>query len=138
MSGDFNMTERKKPTTLDISESFYSVQCEGHSTGYPAYFVRLKACNLMCGGKGGELMKTGEATWWCDTEAVWRRGLEKPFYKLIQLWEDEGIYDWISQGRIHIIWTGGEPTIPKHQRAIAEFHQYFKEHVVEYQEFELS
>lgn len=125
------MKERPAPTTLDISEGFYSVQCEGHSTGYPAYFTRLKACNLMCGGTGGELMKTGEATWWCDTEAVWRRGIEKPFFKLIQQWEHEGIYDWICQGRIHIIWTGGEPTIPKHQRAIAAFHQHFKEDCLE-------
>lgn len=119
------------PTTLDISESFYSVQCEGHTTGYPAYFIRLKACNLMCGGPGGSLMKTGEATWWCDTEAVWKRGFQKPFYKLLQQWEQEEIDKWIYEGRIHLIWTGGEPTIPKHQRAIPAFHQWLKEQCLE-------
>lgn len=118
---------KESPTTLDISESFNSVQCEGNTTGYPAYFVRLKACNLMCGGPNGSLMDAGDATWWCDTEAVWRRGIETPFYKLIQKWESEGVYDWISQGRIHIIWTGGEPSIPKHQRAIFAFHNHMKE-----------
>jgi len=119
--------QNEAPTTLDLSEQFYSVQCEGHSTGYPAYFMRLKACNLMCGGPGGSLMKTGEATWWCDTEAVWRRGLQKPFYRVVQQWESEGVLDWIYNGRIHLIWTGGEPTIPKHQRAIVAFNQYLQE-----------
>lgn len=116
-----------KPKSLDLSESFYSVQCEGHTTGYPAYFIRLKACNLMCGGPNGSLMKTGDATWWCDTEAVWKRGLEKPFYKLLQQWEHEQIDKWIYQGRVHLIWTGGEPTIPKHQRAIAAFDEWLHE-----------
>jgi organic radical activating enzyme len=122
---------KEKPTTLDISESFYSVQCEGHSTGYPAYFIRLKACNLMCGGPNGELMKSGDATWWCDTEAVWRRGIEKQFRKLPEAWEEEGIDEWVYNGRIHLIWTGGEPSIPKHQRAIAAFNEYIKEYAVE-------
>ena len=64
-------------------------------------------------------------------EAVWKRGLQKPFYKLIQQWEEEGIDKWIYEGRIHLIWTGGEPTIPKHQRAIPAFHQWLKEQCVE-------
>ena len=129
--GTLIMTEDTTPTTLDLSESFYSVQCEGHSTGYPAYFIRLKACNLMCGGPGGSLMKEGKATWWCDTEAVWKRGFQKPFYKLLQQWEEENIDKWIYEGRVHLIWTGGEPTIPKHQRAIPAFHQWLKEQCVE-------
>lgn len=118
------MKNDQTPTTLDLSESFHSVQCEGHSTGYPAYFMRLKACNLMCGGPGGSLMKTGDATWWCDTEAVWRRGIQKPFYKVVQQWESESVDEWIYNGRVHLIWTGGEPTIPKHQRAIVAFREY--------------
>ena len=121
----------KTPTTLAISESFNSVQCEGHTTGDPAYFMRLKGCNLMCGGPGGSLMKTGEATWWCDTEAVWKRGLEKPFFRVLQGWEEEGVDKWIYEGRIHIIWTGGEPTIPKHQKAIVAFNHYLQEQCLE-------
>jgi 7-carboxy-7-deazaguanine synthase len=117
--------------SLDLSEGFYSIQCEGNTTGYPAYFIRLKSCNLMCGGPDGSLMKSGKATWWCDTEYVWRKGLQKPFYRLIQEWEHEGIDKWIYEGRIHLIWTGGEPTIPKHQRAIVAFDQYLKDTCLE-------
>ena len=121
----------KKVTSLDLSEGFYSVQCEGHTTGYPAYFIRLKACNLMCGGPDGSLMRNGKATWWCDTEYVWKKGFEKPFYRLLQEWENEEIDKWIYEGRIHLIWTGGEPTIPKHQRAIVSFNEYLKETCLE-------
>lgn len=113
--GYFNMD------TLNIAEDFYSVQGEGHTTGVPAYFIRLKACNLMCGGPDGSLVKDGKATWWCDTEYVWRKGLEKPFQYLLQRWKDENILNWIMNGRVHLIWTGGEPTIPKNQRAISTF-----------------
>lgn len=135
---NFMSSDRPTPTTLDLSESFYSVQCEGNTTGYPAYFIRLKSCNLMCGGKNGELMKTGEATWWCDTEAVWRKGLEKPFFKLVQQWEDEKIDQWIYNGRIHLIWTGGEPTIPKHQRAIPAFSEFLRQHAFNQHDIELN
>jgi hypothetical protein len=34
----------------------------------------------------------------------------------------------VYNGRIHLIWTGGEPSIPKHQRAIAAFNEYIKEY----------
>lgn len=129
---------RPAPTTLDLSEGFYSVQCEGNTTGYPAYFIRLKSCNLMCGGKNGSLMDTGEATWWCDTEAVWRKGMEKPFFKLIQQWEEEKIDRWIIDGRIHLIWTGGEPTIPKHQRAIPAFSEYLRQHAKSQYDVEMN
>ena len=107
--------------TLNISEDFYSVQGEGHTTGKPAYFIRLKSCNLMCGGKSGQLMHTGDATWWCDTEYVWKKGLEKPFQYLVDRWNDECLLPWILSGRVNLIWTGGEPTIPINQKAITSF-----------------
>lgn len=111
--------------TLNISEDFYSVQGEGHTSGKPAYFVRLKACNLMCGGVDGSLVKEGKATWWCDTEYVWKKGLEKSFDYLEQRWKDENIIDWINTGRVNVIWTGGEPTIPKNQRAIVNYLNWY-------------
>ena len=114
-----------KVETLNISEDFYSVQGEGKTSGVPAYFIRLKACNLMCGGADGSLMKEGKATWWCDTEYVWKKGLEKQFEYLENRWKDEGILEWILQGRVNLIWTGGEPTIPKNQRAITAFLNWF-------------
>lgn len=110
---------------LDISEDFYSVQCEGDTTGVPAYFIRLRSCNLMCGGKDGSLMKDGKATWWCDTEAVWRKGLQKPFEYLVDRWTDEGILDWVKEGKVNLIWTGGEPALPRHQKAITSFIDWF-------------
>ena len=115
-----------KIETLNISEDFYSVQGEGHTSGVPAYFIRLKACNLMCGGTDGSLMKEGKATWWCDTEYVWKKGLEKPFDYLVERWIEEDILHWVVDGRVNLIWTGGEPTIPKNQRAIVAFLRWFK------------
>jgi organic radical activating enzyme len=113
--------------TLSLSENFYSVQCEGVSTGYPAYFIRLKGCNLMCGGKGGSLMKEGKATWWCDSEAVWRQGQKTSIETLIADWEEEDILDWVLEGRVHLIWTGGEPTLSKHQKDIVKCIQYLND-----------
>ena len=110
--------------TLSLSESFYSVQCEGISTGVPSYFIRLKECNLICGGSNGVLMKRGKATWWCDTEAVWRQGKKTDIQVLIDDWEQEGILDWVLSGRVHLVWTGGEPTLLKHQRDIVECIDY--------------
>ena len=115
----------KNINTLAISEDFYSVQCEGVTTGVPAYFIRLKGCNLMCGGPDGSLMKNKKATWWCDTEYVWKAGEEKPFQYLASRWTDQDLTDWIKEKRVHLIWTGGEPTIPKHQKSICEFLEWF-------------
>jgi 7-carboxy-7-deazaguanine synthase len=47
-------------TTRDwllVSETFYTLQGEGPSSGQPAFFVRLGACNLHCR--------------WCDTPYTW-------------------------------------------------------------------
>ena len=113
--------------TLSLSESFYSVQCEGVSTGVPAYFIRLKGCNLICGGSNGALMKKGKATWWCDTEAVWRQGKRTDIEILIDDWKQEGILDWVLSGRVHLVWTGGEPTLLKHQHDIVSCIDYLNE-----------
>tara|TARA_R100000808_G_C2154655_1_gene165811 strand:+ start:3796 stop:4608 length:813 start_codon:yes stop_codon:yes gene_type:complete len=116
-----------EPATLALSENFYSVQCEGASTGYPAYFIRLKGCNLICGGSNGALMKRGKATWWCDSEAVWRQGEQTHIDALIEDWEKEGILDWVLSGRVHLIWTGGEPTLLSHQHDIVRCIEYLNE-----------
>lgn len=113
---------------LTISEDFYSIQGEGISSGFPSYFIRLQNCNLMCGGKDGEHMKSGKATWWCDTEYQWRKGEDRDFDYLIKRWESEDLMDRIATGRIHLIWTGGEPTMPKHQNAIVNFLDYFEDY----------
>lgn len=131
---------------LLISSDFYSVQGEGISSGVPSYFVRLGICNLTCGMSRkfanqlakdksledgeifiGDLHHEGKATWTCDSTSQWLwRGEDKEFQYLIDRWKEQGIYDDIRDGIIHIIWTGGEPTIKGHQEAIVNFHKYWK------------
>lgn len=134
---------------LPISEDFYSIQCEGITTGKPAYFIRLKGCNLQCGasaafikevqkaGKGntvsgsfqGDLHTEGKATWTCDSIPVWLFGEKKPFNYLTDKWKEikvndkESLHDWILKRVVHLIWTGGEPTI--HQEKIVQFVENF-------------
>jgi 7-carboxy-7-deazaguanine synthase len=130
---------------LLISSDFYSVQGEGISSGVPSYFVRLGVCNLTCGMsrkftnnlakeqtlQDGEIFKgdlelEGKATWTCDSTSQWLwRGEDKDFQYLIDQWKEQGIYEDIKNGTIHIIWTGGEPTIKGHQEAIVNFHKYW-------------
>jgi len=133
------------PKKLLITSDFYTVQGEGISSGIPAYFVRLGICNLTCGMSRkftnqlekekkledgeifeGDLVKEGKATWTCDSTSQWLwRGEDKEFQYLIDRWKEEGVYEDIKNGLVHIIWTGGEPTIKGHQEAIANFHKYW-------------
>jgi len=130
---------------LLISSDFMSIQGEGISTGIPSYFVRLGICNLTCGMsrkfanqltkdkslEDGEIFKgdlelEGKATWTCDSTSQWLwRGEDKDFQYLIDRWKEQGIYEDIKNGTIHIIWTGGEPTIKGHQEAISNFRNYW-------------
>jgi organic radical activating enzyme len=133
------------PNKLLISSDFYSVQGEGISSGVPSYFVRLGICNLTCGMSRaftnmlakeqtledgeifvGDLHAEGKATWTCDSTSQWLwRGEDKEFQYLIDHWKEQGIYNDILDGNIHIIWTGGEPTIKGHQVAITNFFKYW-------------
>ena len=133
------------PNKLLISSDFFSVQGEGISSGIPSYFVRLGICNLTCGMSRkftnallkeasledgeifvGDLHAEGKATWTCDSTSQWLwRGEDKEFQYLIDQWKEQGIYEDIKNGTIHIIWTGGEPTIKGHQEAINNFIKYW-------------
>jgi len=133
------------PNKLLISSDFYSVQGEGISSGVPSYFVRLGICNLTCGMSRqftnqlskeqsledgeifeGDLVKEGKATWTCDSTSQWLwRGEDKEFQYLLDRFKEEGVYDDILDGNVHIIWTGGEPTIAGHQVAINNFTEYW-------------
>jgi len=130
---------------LLISSDFYSVQGEGITSGIPSYFIRLGVCNLTCGASRkmlnqiikdklledgeifeGDLVTEGKATWTCDSISQWAfRGEDKDFQYLIDRWKEQGIYEDVKNGTIHLIWTGGEPTIPKHQEAIVNFFRYW-------------
>lgn len=131
---------------LLVSEKFNSIQGEGKTSGVPAYFIRLSQCNISCGAsikyinsikKGdinpdlnepfvGDLETSGVSTWSCDTTPVWLRGDYIEFQELIDIWKNEGLYDDICSGLIHIIWTGGEPTIKQHQESIMNFLRYWR------------
>jgi 7-carboxy-7-deazaguanine synthase len=146
------------PNKLLISSDFYSVQGEGISSGVPSYFVRLGICNLTCGMSRkfanqlekeqtledgeifvGDLHAEGKATWTCDSTSQWLwRGEDKEFQYLIDRWKEQGIYDDIRNGNIHIIWTGGEPTIKGHQVAIVNFLKYLTETLPGYQPSDLG
>lgn len=128
---------------LLISSDFFSVQGEGISTGIPSYFVRLSLCNLTCGVSRqmarkikeagpaelkdgeiftGDLEAEGKASWTCDSISQWLiRGKNESFQYLIDRWKDQGIFERILNGNIHVIWTGGEPTMDKHQDSIVNF-----------------
>jgi organic radical activating enzyme len=74
----------------------------------------------------GDLVKEGKATWTCDSTSQWLwRGEDKEFQYLIDRWKEEGVYDDINRGNVHIIWTGGEPTIKGHQEAIVNFNNHW-------------
>ena len=133
------------PSKLLISSDFYTIQGEGISSGIPSYFVRLGICNLTCGMSRkftnqlekeqsledgeifeGDLHKEGKATWTCDSTSQWLwRGEDKEFDYLINRWKEEGVYEDVKDGLVHIIWTGGEPTIKGHQEAIINFTNYW-------------
>lgn len=132
---------------LLVSERFSSIQGEGKTTGVPAYFIRLALCSLSCGsspkqitdlrkgriqespgGFRGDLHDQNLASWTCDTIPVWIKGENQSFQSIIDSWKEEGIYDDICSGLIHIIWTGGEPTIPGHQESIVNFNEFLSEH----------
>jgi len=135
------------PNKLLISSDFYSVQGEGISCGVPSYFVRLGLCNYTCGFSKafknnllkeksledgeifvGDLQEQKIASWTCDSVSQWLwRGVDKDFQYLIDQWKEQGIYEDILNGVIHLIWTGGEPTIKGHQVAIVNFHKYWSE-----------
>lgn len=142
---------------LLISEKFMSIQGEGKTTGVPAYFIRLATCNISCGSsirylnsirKGdvipdpnkpfiGDLELEGKSTWSCDSTAVWLRGEHIEFQQIIDDWKKERIYDDICSGLIHIIWTGGEPTIKQHQESILNFNLYWANYHLALENFSL-
>lgn len=112
---------------LNVAEIFYSVQCEGATSGVPSVFIRLKNCNLMCGGSGGSFMKEGKATWWCDTENVWKQGTEYTFDQLDEKIRDICDFQMVLNGTVHLVWTGGEPTLKPNQKPIVNFIKMLKE-----------
>lgn len=72
---------------MRVNEIFYSIQGEGRYTGTPAVFVRLAGCNLRCS--------------FCDTE----------FESFTEMSEAEIVSEVLRYPTVHVILTGGEPTL---------------------------
>ena len=53
------------------------------------------------------------ASWCCDTIPVWVKGKTIMISALPKKWKDDGVNEEdIMNGIVHLIWTGGEPTLP--------------------------
>jgi organic radical activating enzyme len=104
---------------LAVSETFYSIQGEGATMGKPAVFLRLAACNLLCGGKGTDKDKQlhDGASWRCDTIEVWQKGETKEFKDVLSA----DLLQELSRGA-HLIITGGEPLLQ--QERIYQYLEY--------------
>ena len=120
------MKDREKKLT--VAETFYSLQGEGEFVGYPAVFLRLSYCNLLCGRpslkrtpaetKQGDLVMSKDASWICDTIAVWRRGVKLTFKQILNQWVEQEWDQQLKRGA-HLVITGGEPT--SFQKDLVEF-----------------
>jgi len=111
---------------LAISEHFYSIQGEGKTMGIPAVFLRLTACNLMCGGRGTEkdFKLHNGATWRCDSIEVWRTGRKLPIEEVVaELMQ----YEKDFYNGAHLIITGGEPLLQ--QKALEPFIEMLVDHL---------
>jgi 7-carboxy-7-deazaguanine synthase len=95
---------------LSISEMFVdTIQGEGINAGTPATFIRLQGCTLTCK--------------WCDTLDVWPYGNDYTFEELYEMMYQHR--DRYSNGRQHIILTGGSPL--KQQKQLMFFIRMLKE-----------
>jgi organic radical activating enzyme len=120
---------QKNIDKLGVSEYFYSLQGEGRTMGIPAFFIRLKGCNLMCGGWGTERdgQLRGCATWRCDTIEVWRRGKLWDFHSLTQTLDERFDYRQRLAKGAHLVITGGEPLMQQ-ERIVAYLAYLEQEH----------
>jgi 7-carboxy-7-deazaguanine synthase len=117
---------------MRVSEWFYSIQGEGVTAGKPSLFIRLSGCNFMCGGFKAKLLKDNKATWYCDTESVWKAGRDMTVDALMEeiFTAYPKLKSWIANDRANIILTGGEPTLPHNIEAIEEIQDWFYSHSI--------
>ena len=95
--------------SLIVSEKFYSIQGEGQTMGFPAMFLRLAGCNLLC----------KSAHWVCDSIEVWQKGIKTDFNEVFSFSEVASMRE-----GVHLIITGGEPLL--HQAKICDYIEWFK------------
>jgi len=103
---------------------FYTIQGEGMSVGVPSVFIRFAGCNLHCGLNG--LLEAGEASWKCDSAAQWKNGVEYTNEQLEQKIIEFGCLKQVLEGYVHLVWTGGEPALPRASKEIVSFVKYME------------
>ena len=109
---------------MNISEIFYSLQGEGVTRGTPAIFIRLSGCNLTCGIQS-KICDASKAEWICDSYKVWKTTTGVMTVK--QVWDRILTFvteEDINCKRVHLVWTGGEPTIPANIKEIEKFMKF--------------
>jgi 6-pyruvoyltetrahydropterin 2'-reductase len=127
-------------TKLAVAEQFYSLQGEGLHAGEPAIFLRLAGCNLQCGLSFDESVQDFEkgqdptaedASWICDTIDVWREAdnTYEPV-ELVDEWDKLGWFAYLRRGA-HIVLTGGEPTLRRHQESFFDFYSELRRRGIE-------
>lgn len=84
------------PTSLNITDVFWTFQGEGHHWGTRALFVRMPFCNLACS--------------WCDTE-----------FNTFKKWSEEEFKAFAQKepARFAVL-TGGEPMMNKHSPRVVQ------------------
>jgi len=85
-----------------ITSIFFTLQGEGPLAGYPAVFVRLAKCNLAC-SFCDTYFDSGD---WMDVLEI-RDRIDKVIDDHFLGW----IPDWVIQGKLALILTGGEPSL---------------------------
>ncbi|MEI7437006.1 MAG: radical SAM protein [bacterium] len=85
------------PLSVEICETFVSLQGESTRSGQPCWFVRLAGCNLRCR--------------YCDSVRAWERGEHRSVAELLDEYRASGI----AMAEI----TGGEPLLQPGFSALA-------------------
>lgn len=106
---------------MQLSELFYSLQGEGTTRGVPAVFIRFPGCNLTC-GIDSKVCDASKASWICDSYSVWtKKTLSLTNEELLKKLSTFGSCEDYSEGRIHLVWTGGEPLLENNASQILSF-----------------
>ena len=105
-----------------LSEKFFSCQGESVYAGTPSLWVRTFGCNLTCPGFP------------CDTEYAWNKSMrdDSLIFTVKEIVDDLGqmlvnkgnpgglLVHPLTGNHIHLVFTGGEPLLPKYQKMVKE------------------